>query len=458
MNNDTNITNFNFWRVLKLVAPTISMMSFLSLYTVIDGTFIANFVGTDALSSSNIAFPFVNFLLGISIMLGSGGCAFVMKKVGEDKLEEARKAFSTIVLFAIAIGVVIMVVSSIFLDDIIIMLGATENLHQYCKDYLFFFIVFTIPTILKFIMEQFLVAINKSGIALILTILGGILNILLDYIFIYLMGYGIEGASFATGLGYTIPSIIGIIIFMNKKHMLHFVNPFSSSGSGSDNNNSSNADTNIQTILKTCSNGSSEMITQLSNGLITFLYNYIMLKYLGEDGVASITIILYIQFLVSSIFMGYSVGIAPQISFFYGNKDTQILKKIISISFIFITLSSLIMYGLSIVLADILVGWFAEPNTGVFDITLDGLKKYSLAFLFMGFPIFISAMFTAFSNGKVSAFISFSKTLIFQSIGIISFPFLFGATSVWYAVLMAQILGCMLCLYFYKKYKAIYQY
>ncbi len=449
MNKNNNINNFNFWRVLKLVAPTISMMSFLSLYTVIDGTFIANFIGTDALSSSNIAFPFVNFLLGISIMLGSGGCAFVMKKVGEDKLDEARKAFSSIVLFAIAIGVVIMVVSSIFLDQIITMLGATENLHQYCKDYLFFFIVFTIPTILKFIMEQFLVAINKSSIALILTVLGGVLNILLDYIFIYLMGYGIEGASFATGLGYTIPSIIGIIIFMNKKHMLHFVNPF-----GSSNDNS----TNIQTILKTCSNGSSEMITQLSNGLITFLYNYIMLKYLGEDGVASITIILYIQFLVSSIFMGYSVGIAPQISFFYGNKDTQVLKKIISISFIFITISSIVMYGLSIVLADILVGWFAEPGTGVFDITLDGLKKYSLAFLLMGFPIFISAMFTAFSNGKVSAFISFSKTLIFQSIGIISFPFLFGAKSVWYAVLMAQILGCLLCLYFYKKYKTIYQY
>lgn len=433
---------FKVLQVFRLVLPTIFMMSFMSLYTIVDGAFVSRFVSTDALSAVNIAYPYVNFILGISIMLGSGGCALVMKKIGEGKKEEAKKDFSLIILFTFILSVIILVLSLLFIEYILKILQAKEGLYKYTKDYLFYMIAFTTPTMLKFIVEQFLVAINKSKIALILSVSGGILNIILDYLFIVSFNFGIKGAAIATGLGYAVPAIIGLIFFIKKSSLLHFKLPSK----------------NMSVILKSCSNGSSEMVSQLSSGIITFLFNYVMLKYIGEDGVAAITIILYIQYLVTSIFLGYSIGICPKISFFYGNQDIPMLKSLISISLKIVWCISILSYIIILTSSPILVMFFTDPNTVVFNITIDGLKIYSISFLIVGILIFISGMFTAFSNGRVSAIISFLRALVFESIGIIVLPVIIGISGVWWAVPIARLLGALVCLYFYKKYKPIYHY
>ena len=425
---------FRVSQVFKLVLPTIFMMSFMSLYTIVDGAFVSRFVSTDALSAVNIAYPYVNFILGLSIMLGSGGCALVMKKIGEGRSDEAKKDFSLIIVFTLIISIILIILSLLSIEYILKILQAKDDLYEYTKNYLFYMIVFATPTMLKFIVEQFLVAINKSKIALILSVSGGILNIVLDYLFIVIFSWGIKGAAIATGLGYAVPAIIGLMFFIKKPSK------------------------NIYVILKSCSNGSSEMVSQLSSGIITFLFNYVMLKYIGEDGVAAITIILYIQYLVTSIFLGYSIGVCPKISFFYGNQDIPMLKSLISISLKIVCGISILSYIIILISSPILVMFFTDPNTNVFNLTIDGLKIYSISFLIVGTLIFISGMFTAFSNGRVSAIISFLRALVFESTGIVVLPIMIGISGVWWAVPIARLLGALVCLYFYKKYKPIYRY
>ena len=433
---------FKLSQIFKLVVPTILMMSFMSLYTIVDGAFVSRLIGTDALSAINIAYPFINIVLGISIMFGTGGCALVMKKVGEGKNDEAKKDFSLIVYFALVFSIILCVFSILFLEQILKLLGTTNSLYQYTKDYLFYMIIFVTPTILKFIMEQFLIATNRPKTALFLSVSGGILNIVLDYVFIAILNWGIKGAAIATGIGYSIPAIIGLLFFINNSSLLHFSLPSKSP----------------KVILETCFNGSSEMVSQLSSGIVTFLFNIVTLKYIGEDGVASITIILYIQYLVTAVFLGYSIGISPRISFYYGNKDNAMLKRIISFSLKFVWTISVFICIAIVLASPFLVSFFTEPGTNVFNITIDGLKIYSFAFLFVGTNIFMSGMFTAFSNGKISALISFLKTLVFESLGIIIFPLILSIIGIWLAVPVADFLGVIVCIYLYKKYKSVYNY
>lgn len=439
---DKSNSVFNVKTLLKLTIPTIIMMSFMSLYTMVDGAFVSRGVGTDALSAVNVVYPYINIVLGMSVMLGTGGCALVMKKLGEGKEEEARKDFSLIVSFAIILSVIVTIGSFIFMEKIILFLGATDVLYDYCKDYLFYVIIFVTPTILKFIFEQFLVAVNKPNLALALSVFGGILNIVLDYLFIIVLGFGIKGAAIATGIGYAIPAFVGLMFFFSKKNSLYYKKPSN----------------DFKVILKSCSNGSSEMISQLSSGIITFLFNITMLKLLGEDGVASITIVLYIQFLVTAIYLGYSIGIAPKISFYYGNQDKDMLRKIIGMSLKFVCITSILIYVVVLIFSPILISFFAEKGSNVFNITLEGLKIYSLSFIIVGTNIFMSGMFTAFSNGFVSATISFMRSLIFESLGIIALSFIFGIIGLWFAVPIAQVLGVIISIFFYFKYKKVYGY
>lgn len=434
--------DFNFKTLLNLVIPTIFMMSFMSLYTIIDGAFVSKLVGTDALSAVNIAYPYMNFILGISVMLGSGGCALVMKKLGEGRETEAKKDFSLILIFAFLLSIFLSIFCLIFIDKILKILGTTDKLYYHTKNYLLYLIIFTMPTTLKFIVEQFLIASGKEKIALILSVSGGILNIILDYIFIAKFKLGAGGAGIATGIGYAIPALIGLIFFIKKDNMLHFTLPSK----------------DFKVITNSCFNGSSEMISQISSGIITFLFNLVMLKYIGEDGVASITIVLYIQFLVTAVFLGYSMGIAPKISFYYGEKNDNMLKTIVSLSLKFIAIVSIIIYILIQIFSKNLIMFFTPENSPVFDITAKGLLIYSLSFLLVGFNIFLSSMFTAFSNGKISAIISFLKSLIFQSSFIVLLPIFLGVSGIWLAVVIGEVLGILISFSFYFKYKKIYKY
>lgn len=433
---------FNFISLIKFAMPTIIMMIFMSLYSIVDGIFISRFVGTDALSATNIVYPVINIIIGISIMLATGSSAIIARRIGEDKIQKAREAFSLIIFISVVIGIIVAVIGVIFIKPIIYALGGTEAIFNYCRDYLKILLIFAPASILQLMFQTLFVTAGKPHIGLILTIISGIMNAVFDYVFIVLMDMGITGAAFGTTTGYLLPSVFGIIYFINKKNNLHFVK----------------FKLDWKIIIESCFNGSSEMVTNISSGIITFLFNLIMMRYLGEDGVAAITIILYAQFLFTALYIGFSLGISPVISYNYGSNNTKMLKKIFKICMTFIISSSILVFIFSILFSKSIVAVFSQEGTNVYEIAINGFILFSVSYLFAGINMFTSSMFTAFSNGKISAIISFMRTFIFIVIGIIVLPIFLEVNGIWLAVPFAEILSIILSLYYLISQKSIYHY
>lgn len=431
-----------FLSLIKFTLPTIIMMVFFSLYTIIDGIFVSRYIGSNALSAINIVYPVICILIGISVMMATGGSAIVAKFMGEAKDKEARESFTLITITSIIFGLIIAIFSLIFIKQIIYLLGSTDSLYENSHTYLFTMLLFTPVIILKMLFDYFLITAGNPNLGLLSAIIGGVTNIILDYVLIVPLNMGLVGAALATCIGYSLPSIIGIIYFFNKKNTLHFVKP----------------KFNFKTILYSCSNGSSEMVTQISSAVTTFLYNIIMIKLLGENGVASITIVLYAQFLLVSAYIGFTSGVSPRISYNFGSKNKQQLYKIIKYSYIFIMLFSISTFIISKYLSPLLISIFAGNGTELYDITLNGFNLFQISFLLCGVNIFTSGMFTAFSNGKVSALLSLLRTFIFLSSGIIFLPSLIGVNGVWLAVPLAEIMTLVFSLFYIYKYKNIYGY
>lgn len=431
-----------FLSLIKFTLPTIIMMVFFSLYTIIDGIFVSRYIGSNALSAINIVYPVICILIGISVMMATGGSAIVAKFMGEAKDKEARESFTLITITSIIFGLIIAIFSLIFIKQIIYLLGSTDSLYENSHTYLFTMLLFTPVIILKMLFDYFLITAGNPNLGLLSAIIGGVTNIILDYVLIVPLNMGLVGAALATCIGYSLPSIIGIIYFFNKKNTLHFVKP----------------KFNFKTILYSCSNGSSEMVTQISSAVTTFLYNIIMIKLLGENGVASITIVLYAQFLLVSAYIGFTSGVSPRISYNFGSKNKQQLYKIIKYSYIFIMLFSISTFIISKYLSPLLISIFAGNGTELYDITLNGFNLFQISFLLCGVNIFTSGMFTAFSNGKVSALLSLLRTFIFLSSGIIFLLSLIGVNGVWLAVPLAEIMTLVFSLFYIYKYKNIYGY
>lgn len=431
-----------FLSLIKFTLPTIIMMVFFSLYTIIDGIFVSRYIGSNALSAINIVYPVICILIGISVMMATGGSAIVAKFMGEAKDKEARESFTLITITSIIFGLIIAIFSLIFIKQIIYLLGSTDSLYENSHTYLFTMLLFTPVIILKMLFDYFLITAGNPNLGLLSAIIGGVTNIILDYVLIVPLNMGLVGAALATCIGYSLPSIIGIIYFFNKKNTLHFVKP----------------KFNFKTILYSCSNGSSEMVTQISSAVTTFLYNIIMIKLLGENGVTSITIVLYAQFLLVSAYIGFTSGVSPRISYNFGSENNEQLHKIIKYSYIFIMLFSISTFIISKYLSPLLISIFAGNGTELYDITLNGFNLFQISFLLCGVNIFTSGMFTAFSNGKVSALLSLLRTFIFLSSGIIFLPSLIGVNGVWLAVPLAEIMTLVFSLFYIYKYKNIYGY
>ena len=428
--------------LIKYTLPTVVMMMFFSLYTIVDGMFISKFVGANALSATNIVYPVINILIGIGVMFATGGSAIVAKTMGENKNEDAREYFTIITISAIVVGIVVEIICIIFMKNIIYALGSTESLYYNCKEYLFFMIIFTPFIILKLYFDYFLVTAGVANLGLLSSVAGGILNIVLDYVFIVEFNMGVRGAALATCIGYVVPSLVGIIYFFNKKNLLHFVKP----------------KLNMNVILRSCSNGISEMVTQISSALTTFLFNIVMIKFLGEDGVAAITIMLYIQFLLNSAYLGFTSGVSPRISYNYGRQDEKQVENLFKYSLIIICVFGLVTFFMSRAMSEILISLFAEKGSSLFDISHNGFMIFSIAFLVAGINIFGSGMFTAFSNGKISAILSFMRTFVFFLMGIFILPRIMGVNGVWLVVPFAEVSTMIVSLTFMCKYKKEYLY
>ena len=428
--------------LLKYTFPTVVMMVFFSFYTIVDGMFIAKFVGSNALSATNIVFPVINIIIGVGVMFATGGSAIVARKMGEGKDLEAKQNFTLIALTTLIVGCVIAIISILFMKDIIYALGSTKSLYANCREYLFYMLIFTPFFILKLFFDYFLVTAGAPTLGLISAVAGGIVNMVLDYVFIVPMNMGLKGAALATSIGYVLPSLVGIIYFLNKKNVLHFVRP----------------KFNINVIKNSCLNGSSEMITQISSAVTTFLFNIVMIKFLGEEGVAAITIILYVQFLLNSAYMGFTSGVQPRISYNYGSLDEEQVSKLVKYSLLIVSSFGIITFFASRIMSDILISMFATKGSTLFDITKNGFMIFSICYLVEGINIFGSGMFTAFSNGKISALISLLRTFLFFVVGMLFLPKYLGVNGVWLVVPFAEITTLSISSYFIYKYRNEYLY
>lgn len=423
--------NFNAISLIRFSFPSMIMMLFMGLYTIVDTIFIARFVDTNALSSINIVCPVMNLIVGLGTMLATGGSAVVAKKLGNGNTEEARSNFTLLVVAGAVIGLLITVAGLFFLDEIIWGLGASEVLFPYCRDYLTIQLIFAVFNMMQVLYQNLFVTAGKPTLGLALAVLAGISNIVFDYVFIVLLQMGVGGAAIGTGIGYTIPTIIGTIFFLTKRSELHFCVP----------------KMDVSVLRKSCSNGASEMVSQCSTAVTTFLFNVTMMKLLGEDGVAAITVIIYSQFLLTTLYIGFSMGTAPVVSYNYGSGNIKQLKKTVRISFCFIAGISIFVFLFSMFGGEIIAKVFAEHNRNVFEITKMGFSIFSFSFLFSGCNIFASALFTALSNGKASATISFLRTFGFITVFLLALPKFLGVTGVWLAVPLAEFLSLMVAVY-----------
>lgn len=432
----------NLKNIMKFAVPTIVMTVFMSFYTMVDGLFVSNLIGTDALSAINLTAPIISLVTAVSTMLSTGGSAVIMKKMGEHKPSEARADFTFLIVINVIAGLIMCGLGRLFMDNIFESFSLSPQVFQYCHDYLSFYLLFTVPILLMNNFTLYMIASSQSTLSLICSVAGGVLNMILDYLLIAVFDLGISGAAIATGLGYSITAVVGLIVFSNPKNYLHFQKP----------------SWNVRVLAIASLNGSSEMASTLVTGIITLLFNWTMLKYVGENGIAAITIITYVLMFASSLYTGYSYGVAPLISFCYGEKNNRKMKKLIRISLKIIAGISFITVILSYAVTKPLVSVFVRPENPVYDLAVTGNRICTFALLFIGFNIFASGLFTALSNGITSAILAFSRSFLFMLVTMLVLPAILGVTGIWLATPVAELMAVCLSAYMIFKYRKQYDY
>ncbi|MEG2936361.1 MAG: MATE family efflux transporter [Clostridium sp.] len=433
---------FHFFSLIKFATPTVIMMIITALYTIIDSIFVSRYVGTNGLSAINIIYPVLNVLMAIAIMFSTGGSAVIARKLGSGYEKEARSNLSLIYVTGFLLSVILVIACMFFIKPLIYGLGATEVLFDLSKQYLVIMLFFAPALVIQIFGQSFIVVAGNPNFGLTLSIISGVVNIILDYIFIVPLNMGIAGAAIATGIGYSIGAIGGVIYLLKNKGNFYFEKPV----------------VDFKMLGESCFNGSSEMVTNIAVAIVTFLYNLILMEYLGEDGVAAITIMLYAQFLLNALFMGFSMGVAPVISFNHGAENHVQLKRIFRICIGFISVSSILVFITALWISPYMMEIFTPVGSNVYDIAISGFPLFSLSFLFVGINIFASSLFTALSNGKISAIISFLRTFVFIIAGLTILPPLFHIPGIWLSVPVAELLAMVMSIGFILAYGKKYRY
>lgn len=431
-----------FAAVIAFTIPTILMTLVQSSYSMIDGIFISNLLGDGALSSLTLISPYFNLFIAIAAMFASGGSAVVMKKMGEKKETEARQDFTMLILTNLGIGILLTALTLAFTGPLVSIFRASPAVTELCREYLFAYAFFIIPQLLFSNLQIYTIASGKTGLAMFSAIFGGIFNIVFDYLLIGVLDWGMTGAAIASGFGMLIPCIILGIPLFRKDNLLHLTKPRFSP----------------DVLAKTVTNGFYEFSSNLVSGVVMLLFNNRMLALAGENGVAASTITFYVFGLMSALYMGYMFGVSPLLSYFYGANDTSKLKKLRSISLKLISVVSVVTTLLSIFGSQVLVNVFTQQGSAAFELAVSGNRLFSLALLLVGFNTFSSMLFTALSNGKISAIIAFSRTFIFLVAAILVLPLLWGINGLWLAVPASELLALGLSAYYVKKYQAQYGY
>ncbi len=435
--------HFTFQRLLRFVLPSIIMMVFASIYSVVDGLFVSNYVGKDAYTALNLIWPLLMGMGALGFMIGSGGSAIVSKTLGEGKPTEAKQYFSMLVYVTIIGGIILSALGLIFIRPIAIWMGATETLLPYCITYASILLVSQTFFMLQNVFQSFFVAAEKPKLGLIVMIAAGVTNMILDYVFIVPLNWGLAGAAVATAISQLVGGLFPILYFAHpNKSLLRFTKPVFQ----------------LSILLKACGNGSSELMTNLSSAIVNILYNLQLMKLAGANGVAAFGTIMYVYFIFIAIFIGYSIGSAPIISYHYGAGNHKELQNLFRKSMILMGIFGVVLVILAELLAAPLSKLFVGYDAELYELTCHAFRFYACSFLVTGFNIFGSAFFTALNNGVISALISFLRTLLFQVAMIYLLPLLFDLDGIWMAVTAAEILSLAITIVFFITQRKNYHY
>ena len=434
---------FTYGKLLRFTAPSIIMMIFTSIYGVVDGFFVSNYVGKMPFAAVNFIYPFLMILGTVGFMFGTGGSAIVAKTLGENNEEKANRLFSFFVYISVALGAVIAVLAFIFIRPIAAALHAEGELLENCVLYGRIFILGLPMYVLQMEFQSFFVTAGKPGLGFLSTVAGGLTNMIFDALFIVVFKWGLAGAAAATVMGQCVGGIIPLVYFFRPNTSLLRLGKTNFDGAA---------------LLKATTNGSSELMSNISMSLVSMLYNVQLIKYAGEDGVSAYGVLMYVNLVFLAIFIGYSIGTAPVIGYHYGAKNPAEIGSILKKSFVIIGISSLAMLGFSEVMAGPLSRIFVGYDPALYEMTVHGFRIFSFQFLFAGVSIFASSFFTALSNGGVSAMISFLRTLVFQTAAILILPLIWKLDGIWISIVAAELVSFVVSLIYIAAKRKKYGY
>ena len=433
--------HFSYGKLLRFTAPSIGMMIFTSIYGVVDGFFVSNFVGKTPFAAVNFIFPFLMILGSLGFMVGTGGSALVSKTMGERNMKKANSIFSLLVYASIIGSSVIAVLGIIFLRPIAMLLGAEGEMLEYCVLYGRIILLATPAFTLQMEFQNFFITAEKPKLGLYVTVASGVANMVLDAVLV--IPFGLVGAAMATALSQVVGGVIPLVYFARPNNSLLRLGKTRYDG---------------KALLKTCTNGSSELMSNISMSLVNMLYNIQLLSYAGEDGISAYGTMMYVNMIFLAIFIGYSIGTAPVVSFHYGAQNHGELKSLLRKSAVTIGISSALMLALGYVLARPLSQLYVGYDKALFNLTVNGFYVFAWSFLFAGFAIFFSGFFTALNDGLTSAIISFLRTLVFQIAAVMLLPLALGIDGIWWSVVVAEAMAVLVGLIFLAAKQKKYHY
>ena len=435
--------HFTYRRLIRFVIPSVAMMILTSIYGVVDGLFVSNFVGKTPFAAVNLVIPFTMILGAFGFMLGTGGTALVAKTLGEGRQEEANRIFSMLIYFALGLGVLLTIFGIAVLKGIVIKMGADDAMLRHCMIY-GRIVLLGIPFyMLQNMFQNFLIAAEKPQLGLIVTIAAGVTNMVLDALFIAVLGWGVAGAAAATALGQCVGGLVPFVYFARKNSSkLSLVKTRLMGGA----------------LFHACTNGSSELVSNVSMSLVGMLYNLQLMKFAGENGVAAYGVIMYVNFIFIAIFLGYAYGSAPIVACNYGARRTEELQNVLKKSLKLILGTGISLFLIATVFAGVLSGLFVGYDAELYRLTVRGFHLYAISFLLCGFNIYGSSFFTALNNGVVSAAISFLRTVVFEVAAILILPVFFGVDGIWCAITVAELASILITIGAFSALRRRYQY
>lgn len=435
--------HFTYGRLLKFTMPSIIMMIFTSIYGVVDGFFVSNFAGKTAFTAVNFIFPLLMILGAVGFMFGTGGSALVARTLGEQNAQKANRTFSLLVYVSLGLGMLVAAAGILLIRPIARLMGAEGEMLENCVLYGRIILCALPAYILQMEFQSFFVTAEKPKLGLAVTVASGVTNMVLDAVLVGIFPLGLVGAAIATGISQVVGGVIPLVYFGRKNSSLLRLTKTRFDG---------------KALLKTCTNGSSELMSNVSMSLVSMLYNIQLLNLAGEDGVSAYGTMMYVNMIFLAIFIGYSIGTSPVVGYHLGAENYEELKSLLKKSGVIISLCSLAMLGLGMVLAQPLAQLFVGYDPALYRLTVHGFYIFDVSFLFVGFAIFFSGFFTALNDGLTSAVISFLRTLVFQIAAVLLLPLIWGIDGIWWSIVVAELMAAVVGAIFLILKRKRYQY